>query len=149
MKRIIISFAMLYWVTTLSAQANLPSNFYMRKLPNGLEMLVIEDKTVPLATIEIVVKNGSYTEDSMYNGLSHLYEHMFFKANRDIPSQEAFMKRVQELGIVFNARTSNERVNYFITLSNEKLREGLEFMNSAIRYPLFFRGGNEKRKPCS
>lgn len=115
----------------------LPSNFHLSKLKNGLEVLVIEDKTVPLVTIEVCVRNGSYTEDPEYNGLSHLYEHMFFKANKDLPSQEAFLNRVNELGITFNGTTSNERVNYFFTLNKKFLQEGLAFMNSAIRYPLF------------
>ena len=121
----------------LWAGGQLPSNFFMKKLPNGLEILVIEDASVPLATCEISVHNGSYCEDSAYNGLSHMYEHMFFKANKDYPSQEQFLDRVNELGISFNGTTSNERVNYFITLSNSKVKEGLEFMNSAIRYPKF------------
>ena len=131
----------------LSAQQNLPSNFYMTKLDNGLEILVIEDNSVPLATIEIVVHNGSYTEDNEYNGLSHLYEHMFFKANKDLPSQEAFLARVRELGISFNGTTSNERVNYFLTLSNDKVNEGLGFMNSAIRYPMFLQEEMKKENP--
>ncbi len=119
------------------AQEKLPDNFFLKKLNNGLEVLVIEDANVPLATIEICVKNGSYTESPDYNGLSHLYEHMFFKANKTYPSQKAFLDRVNELGISFNGTTSNERVNYFVTLSNTKLTEGLDFINSAIRYPLF------------
>ena len=148
MKKIIRLLPVLILVNTLvSAQNKLPSNFFMKKLPNGLELLVIEDKTVPLATIEIVVKNGSYTEDSAFNGLSHMYEHMFFKANKDLPSQEAFLKRIQELGVVFNGTTSNERVNYFITLSNSKLDEGLHFMNSAIRYPLFLEQEMKNENP--
>ncbi len=148
MKKILRLLPVLILVNTLvSAQSKLPSNFYMKKLPNGLELLVIEDKTVPLATIEIVVKNGSYTEDSAFNGLSHMYEHMFFKANKDLPSQEAFLKRIQELGVVFNGTTSNERVNYFITLSNSKLDEGLRFMNSAIRYPLFLEQEMKNENP--
>lgn len=142
-----LSLALLLAVVQIQAQSNLPSNFFMQKLPNGLQMLVIEDKTVPLATIEIVVKNGSYTEDSAFNGLSHMYEHMFFKANKELPSQEQFLKRIQELGIVFNGTTSEERVNYFITLSNSKLDEGLHFMNAAIRYPLFLEEEMKKENP--
>ncbi|MEZ5013902.1 MAG: pitrilysin family protein [Chitinophagales bacterium] len=146
-KTLICSLLLAFAVFRGFAQSNLPSNFFMKTLPNGLQMLVIEDKTVPLATIEIVVKNGSYTEDSAFNGLSHMYEHMFFKANKDIPSQEGFLKRIQELGIVFNGTTSNERVNYFVTLSNEKLQEGLTFMNSAIRYPLFLEQEMKNENP--
>ena len=126
---------------------NWPSNFHHKVLDNGLEVLVIEDASVPLATIEIVVRNGAYCEPPEYDGLSHLYEHMFFKANKDYPSQEAFMERVDELGVVFNGTTSNERVNYFITLSNLKLQEGLEFMNSAIRYPLFDADEQKRENP--
>lgn len=116
---------------------SLPSNMFYKKLPNGLELMVIEDNSVPLVTIEIAVKNGAYTEPPEYNGLSHLYEHMFFKANMDYPSQQDFMNRVRELGIHFNGTTSNERVNYFFTLPKFNFPEGLRFMNSAIRYPKF------------
>jgi zinc protease len=119
------------------AQSWLPSNIFFKTLPNGLQVLVIEDHSVPLVTIEIAVKNGSYTEPPEYNGLSHLYEHMFFKANRDYPSQEAFMERMKELGIVFNGTTATERVNYFFTLPSFNLTAGLQFMNAAIEYPKF------------
>lgn len=132
---------------SVSAQTKLPENFHMTKLKNGLEILVIEDPSVPLATVEICVRNGSYTEDSAYNGLSHLYEHMFFKANKVIPSQEKFLERINELGISFNGTTSNERVNYFFTLSSSLLNEGLEFMNNAIRYPLFLEQEMKNENP--
>ena len=117
--------------------AQKPANFFSTKLANGLEVLVVEDKSVPLATVEITTKNGSYTESPEFNGLSHLYEHMFFKANKNYPSQETFMAKVRELGIVFNGTTSEERVNYFFTLPKNNWVAGLNFMNSAIRYPLF------------
>lgn len=118
-------------------QSKLQANMFLRTLPNGLDVLVIEDNSVPLATIEITVKNGSYTEPPEFNGLSHLYEHMFFKANKDYPSQEEFLDRVSELGMNFNGSTSEEKVNYFFTLPKFNLNEGLKFMNSAIRYPTF------------
>ncbi len=139
--------AVLLSTTGLFAQQNLPSNFFFTTLENGLQVLVIEDNSVPLATVELCVHNGAYCEPADYDGLSHLYEHMFFKANKDIPSQEAFMKRVQELGISFNGTTSTERVNYFITLGTGKLQEGLSFMNSAIRYPLFLEEEMKKENP--
>jgi zinc protease len=48
---------------------------------------------------------------------------------------------------VFNGTTSDERVNYFFTLSNSKVNEGLEFMNNAIRYPLFLETEMKKENP--
>jgi zinc protease len=139
--------ASLLSLSKASAQNEMPENFYYDTLDNGLELLVIEDPSVPLATIEIAVHNGAYTESPEFDGLSHLYEHMFFKANKNIPSQEKFMERVNELGISFNGTTSDERVNYFVTLSNTKLEEGLEFMNNAIRYPLFLEEEMKKENP--
>jgi zinc protease len=136
-KKICIFHLMLLIAVVGFAQSSLPSNMFLKTLPNGLQVLVIEDHSVPLATIEIAVKNGSYTEPPEFNGLSHLYEHMFFKANRDYPSQEDFMARIKELGISFNGTTNTERVNYFFTLPSYNLTQGLKFMNSAIQYPKF------------
>lgn len=136
MKKLLSTLALLFVLQATIAQ-KLPPNFFLTKLKNGLEVLVIEDRTVPLITVEIAVRNGSYTEPPEYNGLSHLYEHMFFKANKDLPSQEAFLNRTNELGLSWNGTTSEERVNYFFTLNKKFLNEGLAFMNSAIRYPLF------------
>jgi len=108
-----------------------------KKLANGLEVLVIENHSVPLVTVELDVKNGAYTEGPEFSGLSHLYEHMFFKANKTIPSQEAYLRRLNQLGAQWNGTTSEERVNYFITLGVDSLVPGLQFMEDAIRYPLF------------
>lgn len=128
-------------------QSSLPSNYFMTKLDNGLDVLVVEDKTVPIATIEINVKNGAYTEPAEFSGLSHFYEHMFFKANKDIPSQEEYLKRANELGMSWNGTTSVNRVNYFFTLPSSNLDAGLAFMNSAIRYPLFLESEMKNEHP--
>lgn len=88
MKKCLIFIFSVFTVLLARPQSHWPSNIHLTKLDNGLQVLVVEDFSVPLVTVEIAVKNGSYTEDSEFNGLSHLYEHMFFKANKDIPSQE-------------------------------------------------------------
>ena len=77
-----------------------------RVLANGLEVIALEDHSVPLVTIELAVKNGSYTEPPELNGLSHLYEHMFFKANRAIANQEEYLRAIGQLGITYNGTTS-------------------------------------------
>ncbi|WP_448697307.1 M16 family metallopeptidase [Mucilaginibacter sp. AW1-3] len=123
--------------TLSQAQTKLPSNIFLKKLPNGLDVLVVEDNSVPLATIVITCKNGAYTESPQFNGLSHLYEHMFFKANKDYASQTDFMNRVSELGMDFNGATTVENVRYYFTLPKKNLKQGLKFMNSAIRFPSF------------
>jgi zinc protease len=129
------------------AQPRLPKDYHWQKLPNGLEVVVIENHKVPLATIEIAVKNGAYTEGPEYSGLSHLFEHMFFKANKDYPDQEKFLKRTQELGALWNGTTGDERVNYFFTFDKDSLEAGLKFMNAAIRFPIYREEDMQKERP--
>ena len=108
-----------------------------RVLDNGLQVVIIENHAVPIATIEIAVHNGAFTEPPELNGLSHLYEHMFFKANETFPSQEEYMARQRELGMVWNGTTGDERVNYFFTVTSHNLEAGVEFMADAITTPRF------------
>lgn len=139
--------ALLMLTMTSMAQPRLPDNYYWQKLDNGLEVVVIENHKVPLATIEIAVKNGAYTEGPEYSGLSHLFEHMFFKANKDYPDQEKFIKRTEELGMIWNGTTGNERVNYFFTFDKDSLAAGLKFMNAAIRFPIYRTEDMQKERP--
>jgi zinc protease len=105
-------------------------------LKNGLEVIVIENVSVPLVTVEIAVKNGAYTEPPEYNGLSHLYEHMFFKSNAR-SRDEGYHDRAAELGMLSNAQTQYEVVNYYTTTIKTGLREAMTLMRDALRYPLF------------
>jgi len=108
----------------------------LTKLKNGMDVIVIENRSVPLVTVEIAVKNGAYTEPPEYNGLSHLYEHMFFKTN-ERSRAEGYHDRAAELGMLSNAQTQYEVVNYYTTTINYGLREAMVMMNDALRYPLF------------
>ena len=105
--------------------------------PNGLTVLVVENHAVPVITIEIAAKNGSMTEPPEYNGLSHLYEHMFFKANAKVPTQEEWLAKTRELGIRWNGTTDTERVNYFFTTTSDHLAQTMVFMHDAIVTPKF------------
>ncbi len=123
--------------SALAADAPGKYGITTKTLDNGMEIIVAENHGQPLATIELVAKNGAYTEPPDFNGLSHLYEHMFFKSNATIPTQEKYMERLRELGAVWNGTTSDERVNYFMTVHKKFLREGAIFLRDALRYPLF------------
>ena len=107
-----------------------------RTLANGLEVIVIENRSVPLVTVEIAVRNGAYTETPEYNGLSHLYEHMFFKSNEK-SKENGYQDRVSELGMLSNATTREEVVNYYTTTVKTGTREAMLLMRDSIRYPLF------------
>jgi zinc protease len=118
-------------------RAELEKIIQRKVLANGLEVIVVENHGVPLATIEIDVKNGSFTQTPEYEGLAHMYEHMFFRADAKYPQPNQFWDRASDLGSVFNATTAEERVNYFMTVPAEKLADAVQLLASAIRAPLF------------
>ena len=115
-------------------------------LANGLEIVVLEDHSVPLVTMELAVKNGSYTEPPELNGLSHLYEHMFFKANRAVANAEEYLRTIGQLGIAYNGTTREEVVDYFFTTTTPNLHTAMQFMRDSVRYPLFEQGEFERER---
>jgi len=127
-------------------RAELEKIIQRKVLANGLEVIVVENHGVPLATIEIDVKNGSFTQSPEYEGLAHMYEHMFFKANSRYPELNQFWDRASELGAVFNGSTEEERVNYYMTVPAEKLSGAIQLVSSAIRGPLFRRDELERER---
>lgn len=133
---------------TAAAPARAPQQtpIVNRVLANGLEVIVLEDHSVPLVTIEMAVKNGSYTEPPELNGLSHLYEHMFFKANRAIANAEDYLQTIGQLGIAYNGSTREEVVNYYFTTTSPNIRTAMNFMRDAARYPLFDKGEFERER---
>src|SRR5207253_4246928 len=120
-------------------RAELEKIIQRKVLANGLEVIVVENHGVPLATIEIDVKNGSFTQSPEYEGLAHMYEHMFFRANAEYPEPNQFWDKASDLGAVFNGTTQEERVNYYMTVPAEKLGDGLHLLATALRGPLFRR----------
>lgn len=134
--RVLPAFALVAVLATSLTAGTVPG-LTSTKLDNGLEVIVIENHAVPLVTIEIAVRSGAYVESPEYSGLSHLYEHMFFKANKVIPSAEKYQKRLNELGASWNGTTQTERVNYYLTVPAENTRESTAFMRDALYYPLF------------
>ncbi|MCA1591141.1 MAG: insulinase family protein [Acidobacteria bacterium] len=114
--------------------------FVNKVLANGLEVIVLEDHSVPLVTVELAVRNGSFTEPPELNGLSHLYEHMFFKANRASLNKEEYLRKIDQLGIIYNGQTQEELVNYYFTTTTPNFPVAMRFMRDAVRYPLFDEG---------
>ena len=133
-------------VVAFGQRAELQKIIQRKVLGNGLEVIVVENHGVPLATIEIDVKNGSFTQSPEYEGLAHMYEHMFFRANSKYPEPNQFWDRASDLGAVFNGTTAEERVNYYMTVPAEKLGDGIQLLASALRGPMFRRDELERER---
>ncbi|PYS93058.1 MAG: insulinase family protein [Acidobacteria bacterium] len=113
------------------------SQLVNKVLANGLEVIVLEDHSIPLVTVELAVKNGSFTEPPELNGLSHLYEHMFFKANCAFEKKASYLLTIDQLGILSNASTREEIVNYFSHTTSPNLRPAMLSIRDSARCPLF------------
>lgn len=124
--------------STLSAQrAELDKIIQRRVLPNGLEVIVVENHGVPLATVEVNVRNGSFTQTPEYAGLAHMYEHMFFRSNAEYPRTDMYLDRAAQLGAVFNGTTQEETVSYYLTVPTDSVRGAIQWLTPALRSPLF------------
>lgn len=109
---------------------------YFYTLENGLSLFVSENHTVPLTYIEIAIRAGAITQDKNNAGIFHLYEHMMFKANSRFDNSAKVQKALSDMGTAsWNGTTGIECVNYFFTIPNTQLENGLEFWNAAIREP--------------
>ena len=111
--------------------------FVNKVLPNGLEVIVLSDSSVPIVSVELAVRNGSFTEPPELNGLSHLYEHMFFKTNEAILKREPYLRDIGQLGITYNGSTREEVVNYYFTTTSPYMATAVRFIKDAVRYPVF------------
>lgn len=94
-------------------------------LPNGLKVIVKEDKRAPVAVSQIWYKVGSIDEHEGKTGLSHALEHMMFKGTAAIPSGE-FARRVATLGGQSNAYTNRSETVFYENVAAGNLPETLK-----------------------
>lgn len=111
-----------------------PSRAEVRSLDNGLEVLLQEDHSHPLASVQVWVKAGSLHEEKWTGaGLAHLVEHMLFKGTRKRSAQEISLA-IQDLGGYVNAFTSFNRTVYWIDGLAEHVDGYLEVLADMTRH---------------
>src|SRR3954467_9818004 len=72
-------------------------------LPNGLTIIVQEDRTAPVASVQAWCATGSIDEDQHLGaGLSHILEHMLFQGTKTLGGNEIAQK-IQDVGGYINA----------------------------------------------
>jgi zinc protease len=132
----------------LAAQSTAPLHqlrqLHDTTLANGLQVYVIEDHAIPLATAEIVVHGGAMTQDSGLEGVPHLFEHMLFKGYGG--GQQQFQKDLFDLHGEYNGETSDEQVAYYVIVSSKKIGDGLAVLARMLRDPDFDRDGLERER---
>lgn len=94
------------------------------KLKNGLEVIIHQDKSLPLVAVNIWYKVGSANEKPGKTGLAHLFEHMMFQGSENV-AKEMHFKYIQEAGGILNGSTSFDRTNYYEKLPSNALEIAL------------------------
>jgi zinc protease len=105
-------------------------------LANGLEVIVVENHSVPLATAEVVVRAGAMIQDTDDQGVPHLFEHMLFKGYLG-PRDESFRQTAGELKAAFNGTTSDETVSYYLLLPSANVGGAVDALADLVRRPRF------------
>jgi len=99
-------------------------NYEKHKLDNGLEVILYQDKSLPIVAVNIWYRVGSANESKGKTGFAHLFEHMMFQVSKHIPKGEHF-KLIQEAGGSLNGSTSFDRTNYYETIPSNYLELAL------------------------
>src|SRR5882757_4594391 len=87
-------------------------------LTNGLKVLVHEDKSTPMAVVNVLYDVGARDENPNKTGFAHLFEHLMFGGSINIPS---YVEPLQVAGGENNAFTTNDLTNYYCQLPAENL----------------------------
>ncbi|MFN3304179.1 MAG: M16 family metallopeptidase, partial [Roseateles sp.] len=94
-------------------------------LPNGFEVILVQDHRLPLVAFNLWVHAGPRNEAKGQTGFAHLFEHLVFAGSRHIPRGE-FDKYIDAAGGTdANGSTNFDRTNYYFTLPSNQLALGL------------------------
>jgi zinc protease len=99
-------------------------------LPNGLTVLVQEDRSAPVVAIVTYVKAGYFDETDEENGLSHALEHMYFKGT-GMRGVGDIAKETKASGGYLNAQTIYDTTAYYTVLPSSGFAKGLEIQADA------------------
>ena len=109
-----------------------PSSAEKWILPNGLTIIVQEDRSAPVASVQAWCGTGSIDEDQHLGaGLSHILEHMLFKGTKTRPAN-AIAQAVQDVGGYINAYTSFDRTVYWIDVPKAGVSAALDVLSDAM-----------------
>ncbi|MFZ4605978.1 MAG: M16 family metallopeptidase [Caulobacter sp.] len=89
-----------------------PIGFKSRVLPNGMKVFYSVDRTTPNVTVQVWYSVGAKDDPAGRSGFAHLFEHLMFKATRDMPG-ESFDRMTEDVGGFNNASTYSDFTNYY------------------------------------
>jgi zinc protease len=108
-----LSLTLAFAAPAVSASDTVPPIVYhQRTLPNGLQVYASLDRTTPNVTVQLWYGVGSKDDPAGRSGFAHLFEHLMFKATKDLPA-ESFDRLTEDVGGLNNASTADDYTNYY------------------------------------
>lgn len=101
-----------------------PLKFSERKLPNGLRVFAMPDSKTANVAVHVWYDVGSKDDPVGRSGFAHLFEHMMFKATKNLPS-ESFDRLTEDVGGFNNASTYDDFTNYYEVVPANQLERVL------------------------
>ena len=89
-----------------------PIDFHERVLPNGLKVITSLDRSTPNVTVQVWYGVGAKNDPPGRSGFAHLFEHMMFKATRDMPP-ENMDRLTEDVGGMNNAFTQDDTTAFY------------------------------------
>src|SRR5881392_2508007 len=109
-----------------------PSSAQKWVLPDGLTLVVQEDRSAPVASVQAWCGTGSiYEDEKLGAGLSHILEHMLFKGTKT-QSSNAIAQKIQDVGGYINAYTSFDRTVFWIDVPKDGIATALDVLADAM-----------------
>jgi zinc protease len=94
------------------------------RLPNGLRLIIAEDRLAPVVAVNIWYGVGSKHEQPGKTGFAHLFEHVMFQGSAHVSKAE-HIALIQSVGGTMNGTTWLDRTNYFETVPSHQLEVAL------------------------
>jgi len=144
--RNVLRFGSLLLLLALAASQPAPAQSPSRKLPtipfekyrlkNGLEVVLSEDHTLPLVSVNIWYHVGPANEKAGRTGFAHLFEHMMFEGSQHVGSK-AHIAYLEGAGATdINGTTNFDRTNYYETIPSNQLELALWLESDRMGYLL-------------
>ena len=113
--------------------------------PNGLNVLLMQDNSVPVVTVQIVYRVGSKHEVTGNTGSTHLLEHLMFKGTEKFNKRKgtSIDSKLNRVGAISNATTWNDRTNYYHTLPSDQIELAIEIEADRMRNSLLLEEDKE------
>ena len=105
------------------------------RLANGLTVILHQDKSVPIVTVNVWYHVGSANEKPGRTGFAHLFEHLMFEGSKNV-KEGVFDTLLESAGGNNNGSTTNDRTNYFEDLPSNALELALYLESDRMAYLL-------------